>query len=120
METFPAASPEHEYEREDADAQRPVDLGRHGGRRLRPHTGPGEHRRPDALLRGAGLGQFSEHAGAAAERAFAAVRTDLADATRTDFYVMAGIMVAVYVLAHVWLPRDRVAQEQRVTRGAAG
>jgi MFS family permease len=44
----------------------------------------------------------------------------IADATKTVFYVTAGVMVAVYVLAHIGLPSDRVAREQPATRGAAG
>ena len=77
----------------------------------------------DALTRSSGgqaSGGFGEHAGPAAERAFAAVRTDFADATQTVFYVMAGIMVAVYVLAHVWLPRDRAVPDAALSRDAAG
>ena len=77
----------------------------------------------DALTRSSGgqaSGGFGEHAGPAAERAFAAVRTDFADATQTVFYVMAGVMVAVYVLAHVWLPRDRAVPDAALSRDAAG
>ena len=48
------------------------------------------------------------------------MRTDFADATQTVFYVMAGIMVAVYVLAHVWLPRDRAVPDAAALRDAAG
>jgi hypothetical protein len=36
------------------------------------------------------------------------VQHDFARATQVVFYVMAGIMVATYILAHIWLPRDRV------------
>jgi EmrB/QacA subfamily drug resistance transporter len=68
---------------------------------------------------GQASGDFGEQAGPVAERAFAAVRTDFANATETVFYVMAGIMAALYVIAHVWLPEGRVTQEQQV-RGSAG
>ncbi|HMN99876.1 MAG TPA: MFS transporter [Miltoncostaeaceae bacterium] len=74
------------------------------------------HAVADALTSSGGgraSGSFGEETGAAAERAFAAVRTDFANATETVFYVMAGIMAALYVLAHFWLPHGRVAQAQQ-------
>jgi hypothetical protein len=43
-----------------------------------------------------------------AERAFQAVQDDFAHSTQTVFYVMTGIMIATYLVAHVWLPKDRV------------
>jgi EmrB/QacA subfamily drug resistance transporter len=77
----------------------------------------------DALT-GSGGGQasggFGEQAGPVAERAFAAVRDDFADATATVFYAMAGIMAALYVVAHLWLPEDRVVQEEQEGREATG
>ena len=45
------------------------------------------------------------------QRAFEAVQHDFADATQTVFYVMAGIMVVTYVVAHFWLPKDRILQD---------
>jgi hypothetical protein len=46
--------------------------------------------------------------GPVAERAFQAVQDDFAHSTQTVFYVMTGIMIATYLVAHVWLPKDRV------------
>jgi hypothetical protein len=66
----------------------------------------------DALTQsggGSADGGFGEATGPVAERAFEAVQHDFARATQVVFYVMAGIMVATYILAHIWLPRDRVA-----------
>jgi len=57
---------------------------------------------------GSAGGGFADATGPVAERAFQAVQDDFARATQIVFYVMAGIMVATYILAHVWLPRDRV------------
>jgi fucose permease len=57
---------------------------------------------------GAAAGGFDDATGPAAQRAFEAVQTDFADATRTVFFIMAGIMVATYVVAHIWLPKGRI------------
>ena len=53
-------------------------------------------------------GGFGEATGRAAQRAFEAVQHDFADSTQTIFYVMAGIMVVTFIVAHFWLPKDRV------------
>jgi hypothetical protein len=50
--------------------------------------------------------------GPVAERAFQAVQDDFAHSTQTVFYVMTGIMIATYLVAHVWLPKDRVTAGQ--------
>jgi EmrB/QacA subfamily drug resistance transporter len=67
----------------------------------------------DALSQSGGggsSGSFGDTTGAAAQRAFEAVQHDFAQATQTIFYVMAGIMVATFVVAHLWLPKDRVEE----------
>jgi EmrB/QacA subfamily drug resistance transporter len=51
---------------------------------------------------------FGEPAGRAAQRIFEAVQHDFAQATQTVFYIMAGVMVLTFVVAHFWLPKDRV------------
>jgi hypothetical protein len=55
-----------------------------------------------------------------AERAFAAVRTDFAEATETVFDVMAGIMAALDGLAHLWLPHGRAVTEEPGAADARG
>ena len=60
---------------------------------------------------GKAAGGISDNAGPAAQKVYAAVQDDFAHATQVVFYVMAGIMVAVYLVAHIWLPKDRVTQE---------
>ena len=60
---------------------------------------------------GAASGGFSDAAGPAAQKAFQAVQDDFAHSTQVVFYVMAGIMVATYIVAHILLPKDRVTQE---------
>ena len=60
---------------------------------------------------GKAAGGISDTAGPAAQKVYAAVQDDFAHATQVVFYVMAGIMVAVYLVAHIWLPKDRVTQE---------
>lgn len=65
----------------------------------------------DALSQSGGGGassSFGDEAGPVAERAFAAVRQDFAEATQTVFYVMTGILIVTYVVSHFWLPKDRV------------
>jgi EmrB/QacA subfamily drug resistance transporter len=64
----------------------------------------------DALSQSGGgsASSFGDSAGPAAQRAFEAVQHDFANATQTIFYVMAGIMVLTFVVAHLWLPKDRV------------
>ena len=68
----------------------------------------------DALSQSGGgtaSGGFSDAAGPAAQKAFQAVQDDFAHSTQVVFYVMAGIMVATYIVAHILLPKDRVTQE---------
>jgi hypothetical protein len=60
---------------------------------------------------GAASGGFGDATGPAAQRAFEAVQTDFAESTQTIFFVMTGIMIATYVVAHIWLPKDRIPQE---------
>lgn len=59
---------------------------------------------------GSAGGSFGDMSGPAAERVFAAVQDDFADATQTVFFIMTGILIATYVVAHIWLPKDRVTQ----------
>lgn len=51
---------------------------------------------------------FGDASGAAAQKVFAAVQHDFALSTQTVFYVMAGLMVVVYLMVHFWLPSGRV------------
>jgi EmrB/QacA subfamily drug resistance transporter len=60
---------------------------------------------------GAPSGGFGDAAGRAAQRAFEAVQHDFAQSTRVVFYVMAGVMVIAYVVAHVAMPRGRAEAE---------
>lgn len=60
---------------------------------------------------GAASGGFGDNAGPAAQRAFEAVQKDFAESTQVIFYIMAGIMVATYIVAHIWLPKDRISQD---------
>lgn len=66
----------------------------------------------DALSRSGGGGgahpSLSEAFGSEAGPILEAIQTDFAEATRTVFYVMAGILAATFVIARVWLPTDRV------------
>jgi fucose permease len=77
---------------------------------LTRHGGP--HAQAEQLA-----SSFSSAGGGGSEgaRAPAAVVHDVqlafAQATQTVFYIMAGIMVATYIVAHIWLPKDRVSQE---------
>ncbi|HEY1277665.1 MAG TPA: MFS transporter [Thermoleophilaceae bacterium] len=69
----------------------------------------------DALSQSGGgrpSGGFGDASGRAAQRVFEAVQHDFAVATRTVFYVMAGVMVVAYFVAHVTMPRDRVVAEE--------
>jgi EmrB/QacA subfamily drug resistance transporter len=54
---------------------------------------------------------FGDATGRAAQRAFEAVQHDFALSTRTVFYVMAGVMVIVFIVAQVAMPRGRVEAE---------
>jgi len=60
---------------------------------------------------GARSGAFSDATGPAAQRVFEAVQHDFALSTRTVFYVMAGVLVVAYAVAHLAMPRGRVAAE---------
>jgi fucose permease len=55
-------------------------------------------------------GGFAESAGRGAQRVFEAVRHDFAESTQVVFYAMAGVLVVCYVVAHVWMPRDKPAE----------
>ena len=57
---------------------------------------------------GAPAGGFGDLSGPAAQKIFSAVQHDFALSTQTVFYVMAGVMVVIYLLAHFWLPSGRV------------
>jgi hypothetical protein len=48
-----------------------------------------------------------EAAGRGAQRVLEAVRHDFAESTQTIFYVMAGLLVACYVVAHVGMPKGK-------------
>ena len=65
----------------------------------------------DALARsggGAAHPSVGDATGPGGERILAAIQDDFAHATRTVFYIMAGILAVTYVVAHIWLPKDRV------------
>jgi EmrB/QacA subfamily drug resistance transporter len=55
-------------------------------------------------------GGLTDSAGRGARRVFEAVQHDFAEATQVVFYAMAGVMVVCYVVAHVWMPRDKPAE----------
>jgi EmrB/QacA subfamily drug resistance transporter len=54
---------------------------------------------------------FAEVAGAKAQQLFAAVQHDFALASRTVFYVMAGVMVIGFVVALIWMPSGKVEEQ---------
>jgi EmrB/QacA subfamily drug resistance transporter len=60
---------------------------------------------------GARSGAFGDATGRAAQRIFEAVQHDFALSTRTVFYVMAGVLVLAYVVAHLAMPAGRVQTE---------
>jgi EmrB/QacA subfamily drug resistance transporter len=68
----------------------------------------------DALSQSSGgassSGSFGDATGRAAQRMFEAVQHDFAQSTQTIFYVMAGVMVVAFVVAHFSLPKGRVEQ----------
>ena len=68
---------------------------------------------------GSASGSFGEATGRAARRAFEAVQHDFALSTRTVFYVMAGVMVVTYVLAHVAMPRGQAPDPETAPAPAA-
>ena len=59
--------------------------------------------------------RFGEATGRGAQRVFEAVQHDFAQSTQTVFYVMAGVMVVCYVVAHLW----HAAREGRGARYGA-
>jgi EmrB/QacA subfamily drug resistance transporter len=69
---------------------------------------------------GAPSGGFGNATGRAAQRAFEAVQHDFALSTRTVFYVMAGIMVVAYVVAHIAMPRGRVQADMAPAAASTG
>lgn len=60
---------------------------------------------------GAPSGGLSDATGRAAQRAFEAVQHDFALSTRAVFYVMAGVLVVAYVVAHLAMPGGRAEAE---------
>jgi EmrB/QacA subfamily drug resistance transporter len=68
---------------------------------------------------GAPSGSFGDTTGRAARRAFEAVQHDFALSTRTVFYVMAGVMVVAYIVAHLAMPGGRVEKEVEPVAAAA-
>jgi EmrB/QacA subfamily drug resistance transporter len=60
---------------------------------------------------GARSGAFGDATGRAGQRIFEAVQHDFALSTRTVFYVMAGVLVLAYVVAHLAMPAGRVEIE---------
>jgi EmrB/QacA subfamily drug resistance transporter len=53
---------------------------------------------------------LAAHAGAHAKQLFAAVQHDFALASRTVFYVMAGVMALAFVVAAIWMPSGKVEE----------
>jgi EmrB/QacA subfamily drug resistance transporter len=69
---------------------------------------------------GSASGSFGDATGPAARRAFEAVQHDFALSTRTVFYVMAGVMVVTYLVAHLGMPRGKAPEpEASAPRAAA-
>jgi fucose permease len=64
----------------------------------------------DAVSKAGGndSGNFAREAGAKAQEIFSAVQLDFAYATRTVFYVMAGVLAVAFVIALIGIPRGRV------------
>jgi EmrB/QacA subfamily drug resistance transporter len=54
---------------------------------------------------------FAEVAGVKAQQLFAAVQHDFALASRTVFYVMAGVMVIAFLVALIWMPSGKVTEQ---------
>ena len=63
---------------------------------------------------GGEAGGFAERAGAAPRGIFAAIQLDVADATRTIAYALAGIMAAAFVLARIWMEPGRASEHPLV------
>jgi hypothetical protein len=53
----------------------------------------------------------AEVAGVKAQQLFVAVQHDFALASRTVFYVMAGVMVIAFVVALAWMPSGKVEEQ---------
>ena len=64
----------------------------------------------DALNHGGGGSGFTERAGSRAQELFAAVQADFASAMQVVVYVMAGLMLAAFVVALVGMPRGLVEE----------
>ena len=58
---------------------------------------------------GGGAGGAASRAGSDAGAIIDAVRLDIADSTQVVVWIMAGIMVAAFVVARLWIPRGRAA-----------
>jgi predicted MFS family arabinose efflux permease len=67
----------------------------------------------DSISQGSAAGSegFTEVAGVKAQQLFAAVQHDFALASRTVFYVMAGVMVLAFVVALIWMPSGKVTEQ---------
>jgi MFS family permease len=68
---------------------------------------------------GSASGSFGDAAGRGAQRVFEAVQHDFALSSRTVFYVMAGVMVVAYVVAHVAMPRGKTTEVEPAPQPAA-
>jgi MFS family permease len=60
---------------------------------------------------GGGSGGLADSAGRGAQRIFEAVQHDFAESMQVVFYSMAGVLAVCYLVAHVWMPRDRVTEQ---------
>jgi EmrB/QacA subfamily drug resistance transporter len=69
---------------------------------------------------GSASGSFGDATGRAARRAFEAVQHDFALSTRTVFYVMAGVMVVTYLVAHLGMPHGKAPEPEASVPQAAG
>jgi hypothetical protein len=59
---------------------------------------------------GGGAGDLGSQAGAAAEAIANGIRLDIAHSTQTVVYIMAGIMVAAFIVGRLWLAKGRVEE----------
>jgi EmrB/QacA subfamily drug resistance transporter len=53
---------------------------------------------------------FAEHAGAGAQKVFAAVQHDFALSSRTVFYGMAGALAVAFVVSLIWMPSGKAPE----------
>jgi EmrB/QacA subfamily drug resistance transporter len=69
----------------------------------------------DAVTHGGGgdSGSFAEKGGERAEEIFGAIQLDFAVASRTVFYVMAGVMAVAFVVALLALPGGKVEPDEQ-------